>query len=175
MIAELKRILAVIPVNPEFHYIDEGNPNAFALPTSDLPGTKGTVLLGLKLINSLLQEQPDGGAAIAGVCAHECAHIYQYTTEFYDRLSGSGPILLELHADLIAGFYMGKRADVNADRVRSFSRALFERSGYDYTNPNYHGSPGQRLVAVEKGYFYARQGLSLQDATTRGETYVKNL
>ena len=36
VINELKRILAVIPVDPQFQYIQEDQPNAFAMRTSDV-------------------------------------------------------------------------------------------------------------------------------------------
>jgi hypothetical protein len=177
VIRELKKIMTIIPVNPEFHYIEENAPNAFAIPTSDVLGTKGTVLLGLKLLNSLLNENSDGAAAIAGICAHECAHIHQYfdISELYNRLLSVGVIAVELHADLIAGYYMGKRGDADANRVRSFSLALYSRTDYYYTDPNFHGAPGQRLAAVDTGYLWAKQGVPLDQACIRGEPYVKNL
>jgi hypothetical protein len=174
VIRELKKIVGIIPINPQFQYIQEDLPNAFALRTSDVLGTKGTVLLGLKLLNSLLDDD-DGGGAIAGICAHECAHIYQYFNAFYDHLSPLGGIAVELHADLLAGYYMGKRGDADASRVRSFSMELFKRSGYDFTDPSFHGSPGERSAAVDRGYYYATQGLSFPDACTKGEAYVKSL
>src|SRR5258708_6591979 len=111
LIAELKKILEVIPVNPGFQFIEEENPNAFAIKSSLISGTNGTVLIGLKLLNVLLQEG-QGGVSVAGICAHECGHIYQYFSEFYDRLYGSNILYLELHADCLAGFYMGKRTEV---------------------------------------------------------------
>jgi hypothetical protein len=172
VIGELKKIVGIIPVNPQFQYIQEDTPNAFAIPTSEVLGTKGTVLLGLKLLNSLLNDN-DGGAAIAGICAHECGHIYQYFNAIYDHLSPSGTIAVELHADLIAGYYMGKRGDANSNRVRAFSEALFKRADYGFGDPNFHGSPGERLAAVDRGYYWATQGSSLAEVCAKGESYVK--
>jgi Zn-dependent protease with chaperone function len=140
VIGELQRIITIIPVNPEFHYIDENVPNAYALPSSDalaMGRTHGTVLLGIKLFNSLLKEN-DGAAAIAGICAHECAHIYQYFSEFYNRLSLVNSVVVELHADFMAGYYLGKRGDTSDERVRSFSLTLFSRTDYAYTDPTFH-------------------------------------
>jgi hypothetical protein len=175
VIEEIKKIVAIFPVNPELHYIDEDPPNSFALPTSDVLGTKGTVLLGLKLFTSLLNES-DGAAAIAGVCAHECGHIQQFFSDSYNHLSPLGTMAIELHADLLAGYYMGRREDhPDPNRVKSFSQMLFTRSGYGFTDPNYHGSPGQRAAAVDKGYFWALDGVTFAAASTRGETWVKNL
>lgn len=175
VINELKKIFAVMPINPQCQYIEEDVPNAFALPTSEVLGTKGTVLLGLKLLNSLLGES-GGGAAIAGICAHECGHIQQYFSESYNRLSPLGVIAVELHADLIAGFYMGKRGDVDVSTVRSFETMLFNKTGYAYTDPNFHGFPEQRLVSVFTGYHWAAdKKMSFTDACAKGEGFIKTL
>jgi hypothetical protein len=176
VIFELKKILGIIPVNPAFQYVQEDQPNAFAMRTSDVLGTNGTVLIGLKLLNSLLQDETGGGAAaIAGICAHEVGHIYQYFNDYFDHISPLGTTAVELHADLIAGYYMGRRGDATSDQVHYFSQALFNRTGYDFTDPSFHGSPGERIAAVDKGYFWAKQGVSLPDACTRGEAYVRSL
>jgi hypothetical protein len=178
VILELKKILVVIPVNPEFQYIQEDLPNAFAMRTSDVLGTKGSVLLGLKLMNSLLEDDKAGkaaGGAIAGICAHEVGHIYQFFNDHYDHMSPLGTIAVELHADLIAGYYMGRRGDATPDQVNVFSLALFNRTGFDFTDPSFHGTPGERIAAVDKGYILAKQGMSLPDACTRGEAYIKSL
>jgi hypothetical protein len=174
LIAELKRILETIPVNPGFQFIEEDNPNAFALKASLISGTNGTVLIGLKLLNVLFQES-QGGVSVAGVCAHECGHIYQYFSEFYDRLNGSSKIYLELHADCLAGFYMGKRKDTTADQIKLFTKTLVSFGGYDYGNEKFHGSPGQRAAAMEHGYMLAGKGVSFDDAAADGESYVKRL
>jgi hypothetical protein len=175
VLRELQKILAIIPVNPAFHYIEENPPgNAFAIPTSDVLGTKGTVLLGLKLLNSLLDGN-DGGGAIAGICAHECGHIYQYFSDWFNRLSPAGTIAVELHADLIAGYYMGRRGDADHQRVMSFSWALFSRAGFDYTDPNFHGDPGERAAAVMRGYMWANQNVGLAETCARGADYITNL
>jgi hypothetical protein len=175
VINELKKITAIMPINPQCQYIDEDVPNSFALPTSEVLGTKGTVLLGLKLLKSLLSET-DGAAAIAGICAHECGHIRQYFSESYNHLSPLGVVAIELHADLIAGYYMGKRGDVDVSRVRSFETMLFNKTGYAYTDPNFHGFPEQRLVSVQTGYHWAAdKKMSFEDACTKGEAFIKSL
>lgn len=180
VINELHRLVTVIPVNPEFQYIDEAPPNAFAIPTSDVLGTKGTVLLGMNLLKSLLNDD-QGGGAIAGICAHECGHIYQYYNGFYDRLSKISIIAVELHADFIAGYYMGRRGStgdasaITQQKLQAFSHALLERTGYGYADPSFHGFPGDRIAAVDRGYFYATQGLSLMEACTKGEEFCKQL
>jgi hypothetical protein len=99
LIAELKRIVRILTVNPGFKYINEMN--AYVLLETIVEGTEGTVILGLPLIKSLL-EKADGGAGVAGVCAHECAHIYQWRNKLDDKLGRSTSVMpRELHADFL--------------------------------------------------------------------------
>jgi hypothetical protein len=174
LIAELKRILETFQVNPGFQFIQEESPNAFAIRASLIPGTNGTVLIGLKLLNLLLQDA-QGGVSVAGVCAHECGHIYQYFSDSYDRLSGSSTVYLELHADLLAGYYMGKRKDLTDNQIKLFEQTLIRYSRYDYGDPKFHGGGGQRAAAVDRGYRLACEGASFLQAASDGELYVKKL
>jgi hypothetical protein len=171
-IAELKRIIQIIPVNPGFQFIEERSPNAAALRKTLVPGTTGTVLIGLKLVNLLMQRQ-DGGVSIAGVCAHECGHIYQYFSGIFDELHNT--LIAELHADFIAGYYMGKRKDVAPDQVKLFAETLLQFGTYDYGNPRFHGDSGQRTAAMTCGYRTAVAGSNFEDAITIGKSYVRQL
>src|SRR5262245_45586344 len=59
VIAELKRILNVIPIDPGFKYVRANN--AAATPESIVGGTKGTVLIGLEFVSELVKQDDDGG------------------------------------------------------------------------------------------------------------------
>jgi hypothetical protein len=174
LVAELGRIKGIIPVNPGFQYIEENSPNAYAISETLIPGTKGTVLLGLKLVSFFMKSQ-NGGASVAGVCAHECGHIYQYFSSYAERFAtdNNGRILRELHADFIAGYYMGRRKEYTANHVKLFSRTLFDVGTYDFANPQYHGSPALRATSMEAGYHQAATGVTFADATAKGEAYVR--
>jgi hypothetical protein len=177
LIVELGRITKIIPVNPGFQYVEEPSANAFAIPQALIPGTTGTVLIGLKLV-SLFMQTKNGGATIAGVCAHECGHIYQYFSEYEEHFESSGKkgyILRELHADFIAGYYMGKRKNYTADQVKLFSRTLFDLGNYDFANPDFHGSPALRATSMEAGYHLAVTDVAFRDAVAIGEAYVRNI
>jgi hypothetical protein len=176
LIAELRRITTIIPVHPGFQYIEERSPNAFATPQTIIPGTSGTVLIGLKLVTSFLQTT-NGGAVVAGVCAHECGHIYQFFSEYNEHFENSNNklVLRELHADFIAGYYMGKRREYTADNVRLFTQTLIQFGTYDFADPKYHGSPAIRAAAMEGGYHMAITGDTFGDAVAKGENYVRRL
>ncbi len=96
----------MIPADPGFKYVKSNN--AAATNESIVVGTKGTVFIGLDFVNNLVK-QDEGGISVAGVLAHECAHIFQYFSTYRDSLKGPTGRLFELHADLLAGYYMAKK------------------------------------------------------------------
>src|ERR1043166_4479308 len=53
LIEELKRIVNVLQINPGFQYVD--GDNAYALRKTLIVGTKGTVILGVRLIRKLVE------------------------------------------------------------------------------------------------------------------------
>jgi hypothetical protein len=173
MIAELKRIVQVLEINPGFKYDD--SMNAWATMETIVPDTKGTVILGLPLMRKLM-EDTDGGVGVAGVCAHECGHIYQFQNGLVQKLNKGGAVIfLELHADFIGGYYMGRRKEFTADRIAKFSAVLYGMGDYLYKDPLTHGSPGQRSAAAEKGYRLALEGNTIAKAAEIGISYVMNL
>lgn len=174
VIAELRNILAVIPVNPGFQYVEDDN--AFARDDTWVPGTKGTVLIGLALTRNLLKPA-GGGVSVACILAHECSHIYQFFSkdQFYDRLSGPTQRLQELHADVLAGFYMEKRLGPAIGTLRAVQKTMIDFGSYTSSDPADHGTPGQRNAAIDKGFVLAAKGTKFEDAAREGEAYVVRL
>jgi len=172
LIAELKSILRVIPVNPGFKYVKDDN--AFSRDDTIVSGTKGTVLIGLKLVKELLKPNA-GGVSVACVLAHECSHIYQFFSEhqYYDRLDGPTQRLRELHADLLAGYYMAKRNGSAQETLRVVQKTMIDFGAYNGLDPKDHGTPGQRNASLDKGYSLAN--LTFENAAREGETYVRGL
>jgi hypothetical protein len=180
LIIELKRICQVFDINPGFKYVNVMN--AYAMPGKVIvKGTNGSVYLGLPLVKKLL-EKDDGGAAVAGVCAHECGHIFQYKKRLFvdqDRVDigsmESNFLAMELHADFLAGYYMGRRGALVNNQIKAFSSAVYEFGSYNFDNNLTHGTPGQRAAAVDKGYRTAVDGRSVDDAAIFGLMYVRQL
>jgi hypothetical protein len=174
LIVELKRILEVIPVNPGFKYVSDDN--AFSRDDSVVGGTAGTVLIGLKLVKGLLKAN-EGGVAVACVLAHECGHIFQFFSQnqYFDRLNAPTQRLRELHADLLAGYYMAKRMRPTSDALRIVEKAMIDFGSYNNSDPKDHGTPGQRSAALDKGYLLSLNGASFEDAAIEGEKYVRVL
>jgi len=171
VIAELKKILKVLPINPGFNFIDDTSPNAFAIPASVIPGTQRTVYFGLKLLSSEIAEW--GGVALAGLFAHECAHIFQFQNDYSEMLGGTTQQFVELHADYIAGFYFGKRRSVSKQHVEAFASSLFSKGDYDFNNPTHHGTPQERVAAMRRGYESGVSGIDLMIASRQVADLLK--
>ena len=174
VIAELRNILNVIPVNPGFQYVNDDN--AYSRDDAWVTGTNGTVLIGLKLVRELLK--PDaGGLTVACVLAHECGHIFQFFSndQFYERLSGPTQRLRELHADVLAGYYMAKRIGAAPSSLRVVQKAMIDFGNYNSSDPKDHGTPGQRNAALDKGFVLAAGGTTFENAAREGEAYVRVL
>jgi hypothetical protein len=172
LIDELKLILKVVPVNPGFQYVKARN--AAASDDSIIRDTKGTVWIGLDFVKELVKPA-DGGVSVAGVLAHECSHIYQFFSPYYDRLMGPTHRLLELHADLLAGYYMGRKVGTSTTRLRVLQQALLQFGDFNHQDPRDHGTPGQRVAALDKGYEFSLSGKSFETAASEGEDYVRHL
>lgn len=175
LIAELRRMLAIFPIDPGFKYINDIQPNAFAAQESRVSGTSGTVYIGLNLINSEFRRSNSGGVAVAGICAHECGHIYQYATGWISRLSSNTARLVELHADFLAGFYFGRDGARSNDSITSFADSLFSRGDYNFNDPSHHGTPNQRVSAMRAGYSVGLTNVSITTAAERGAEVVRSL
>lgn len=175
LIAELRNIISVIPVGPGFKYIKDPSPNAYATSETHVPGTQGTVLLGMNLIKEEIQASSYGGVAVAGICAHECGHIFQFFSDYSDKLKGETAKLIELHADFIAGYYMGRRRQFSSDRIAVFARSLFAKGDYSYNDPDHHGTPEQRFDALKRGYEVGLANTPFERAVQDGVNEVRRL
>lgn len=141
-------------------YDDTGAPNAVALPLTAFPGTSGTVLFGKTLMATGLGLADVDQLLVVSVCAHEFGHVLQNTTSFRGRLmSGQTTVRsLELHADFLAGFYLAIRGTAYRPRQLVDLGKSWERLGdSNYTNPQHHGAPLERIRAIEQGYRLGRE------------------
>lgn len=147
--AERSILNSAFLVSPDFSFYDDsGAPNAMAT-TANLVGSSpyGTVIFGRSLLASELG-QTWWGAAVAGISAHEWAHIAQFASGL------SGPVYaMELHADYLAGWYLGRKALAGTHVViAGLGNSLFSKGSFDFNNPDWHGTPQQRVNAMIAGY-----------------------
>lgn len=174
----LADLAAKFKVRPGFGYFDDrGSPNALALPDSRLSDSEGTVLFGREMLANYLKT-PNGDMFIMGICAHEFAHIVQFSSGFYDRLSKGQRTkkLVELHADFLSGYYIGLRKISYAPaELVSLGRSWESIGDSSYTDPQHHGTSEERLQAVEQGYRFARERpeFGIKAACEVGARYLK--
>jgi len=172
LIAEVKKVDRTFGINPGYRYLrDDGAPNAYATSETVVPGTSGTILFGLTLLSQELKTSY-GGAAVAGIAAHEGAHIFQYQSALNRRLDAPTDKLRELHADYLAGFYFSATGRTETSLV-VFAESLFAKGDYLYNSPRHHGTPQARVAAMRSGYGAGRTGSNLTSAAEKGVIYVQ--
>jgi len=151
-------------------YNDAESPNACAIScTPDLAlceDADGIVAYGYTMLLSKLWRSDQGGYAVVGVLAHEFAHVLQYV-----RGNNLPTKLKELHADFLAGYYLGRK-QLMSGAVERFARALFEMGDFDFWNPNHHGTPQERVQAMSAGYIAGKSGASIHEAYKLGIEHV---
>jgi hypothetical protein len=180
LIQELKVIEQVIPgINPGFQFVKAHN--AFTTAETIIRGTQGTVWIGIDFVRNLAESKTtntDGGIAVAGVLAHECAHVFQLASSdlLKDLLRGqANAVLAELHADFLAGYYLAKKRNVTPEKLTIMQKVFVYQGAYDRRDPYYHGTPGLRGAAMDTGYFAAQDGRAFVEASIIGAKYVRGL
>jgi hypothetical protein len=145
---EQARLRAEFRVNPTVYiYDDHGRPNALASSRSSRYGRTGTIYFGRTLMVRELYQGPYRVTAVVGIMAHEYSHILQMIR---GDARGNRIVLLELHADCMAGWYLRRTRGANLD-IQPFARSLFDKGDYAYWNRNHHGTPRQRMFAMAAG------------------------
>jgi hypothetical protein len=145
----LNHLDSLFGVNPAFFiFNDQDSPNAFATPKRFDPRYgDGSVVFGYQLFNSEIQQTGRDNFTIATIMAHEFAHILQF------KLGEELPTKLsELEADYMAGWYLGSVSGTwlgvsSSQALRSF----FSKGDYSFNSPAHHGTPDERLHAVQAG------------------------
>jgi hypothetical protein len=180
LIEELKVIEQIIPgINPGFQFVTAHN--AFTTAETVIRGTQGTVWIGIEFVRNLADPSNNGvngGISVAGVLAHECAHVFQLASSDLLKILMKGQtsaVLCELHADFLAGYYLARKRNVTPESLTAMQRVFVYQGAYDRADPNYHGTPGLRGAAMDTGYFAAKDGKSFAEASEIGARYVRGL
>lgn len=173
----LVKLSALFGQRPGFGFVDDwGAPNAYATDETLVPGTWGTVLYGTNLFRQTLAAYDDGGMAVMCIVAHEFGHIAQYAYGLDRRLLQGQPTVrrVELHADYLAGWYLGRRKAEQPDLVLwAAGDMLFRIGDYAFNDWNHHGTPDQRVAAAEAGFALAADGqAAFEPAFERGVEWV---
>ena len=143
---------------------DSGSPNALASCGSNIGDFDGTVRFGRNLLVNELYNSNKGEIAIAGILAHEIAHVTQ--CKFMSPLQAQ---YRELQADFLAGYYLGTRGDISYERLKRFYISLYEKG--DWSDPTHHGTPVQRVNAMLSGFEVSN--LNFKDAYIKSLEYIR--
>jgi hypothetical protein len=162
--AEKKYLEKIFAVKVKMKILDDSDaPNAYATKDSDNPlSFDGSVYLGISLIAEELKAE-NGLASVNGIMAHEFAHILQ--EKLNCTLEGSKR---ELHADFLAGFYMGQRGTYTNAEISAFGMSIYSKGEGEIWSPSHHGTPQQRLQSLLAGYHTSTLTDSPSDAYQAG-------
>lgn len=79
-----------------------------------------------------------------------------------------------MHADFIAGYYLGKNFDYSSDEISALVNEFNELGDYNFYDFNHHGTGHERACAFGEGYDYAKTPQStLKGAISLGWNYVE--
>jgi hypothetical protein len=120
------------------------------------------VAFGVPLLDSI--QGSDFDLKVTCIVAHEVAHIFQSEDGYFDLAQTDATVRRnELMADHFAGCCLalivngGRRIDRgklyrSKNSVQSAFQLMFSRGDNNFTDPNHHGTPSERLDAVDWGY-----------------------
>jgi len=155
-------------VVPSLFLLDDQNkPNAYAsryVSAGNYPD--GTIYFGIALLTDELYDSSKGPTAMAGILAHEFAHILQYKRGA-TRLTKED----ELHADYLAGWYLGRKDRIKRQRIERFAKSVYEKGDKYFWAPQSHGKPEERVAAVLAGFGSADSDLN--DAYKKGQRLIR--
>jgi hypothetical protein len=148
-------------VNCDFRiYNDQQTSGAKTYCSCTSAGCNSTVFVGKKL----LSEYANGFSTIDGlwgIMAHELAHVLQCQSNL--QLTGAHR---ELHADFLAGYFLGVKMKVQLTNIAAFSNELFKRGDFMFNSSQHHGTPQARVYYMSVGASLGM--LTLADAYNYG-------
>ena len=162
---------------PAFLLYSGSNHNAFATTKTELSGTQGSILYNLEFLKIHLLSTKWGGAVVSGIIAHEFAHIFQFFTDYMNRLAALHTTVKfqELHADFLSGFYMGKKHSASPIKLDDYFDAFYALGDYKFDSKDHHGTRAERYFAIKAGYNLSigNRGQSIDFAASQGEAFLK--
>lgn len=140
-VSQVKHLNGIYNLKTKACFIDDGaEPNAWSW-------SGGTVFIGRNLIQKEFEEH--GNLALLGVMAHEWAHQLQFKERMFKV---SAPVVMELQADCVAGYHLGRFANASEEEIKKFSNSLFSKGDYAFNDPSHHGTPVSRTEIMTFGY-----------------------
>lgn len=168
---ELIRLERLFNVKVDLRFLT--GTNAFASSNCNKIDCDGTISLGIDLVE-IQYKKVNGKWLIDAIMAHEIAHILQ----FKNKMNFESTVHQEIHADMLAGWCLGKLIDDQSNDYKKRSsidyilknkdiehdlRLFFGSLGdKNYFSIQHHGNFTTRLMAMHHG-IYSYNGWSLKD------------
>jgi hypothetical protein len=175
--AEMTAQSAFFNLRPAFVYYSGPDQNAYATTEITVPDTQGTIRYNLGFLKSQLQSTKWGGAVVSGIIAHEFGHIYQFYSAYADALAKLHQTVkfIELHADFISGFYMGRKHAKTPLDLKAYFDEFYSLGDYQFESKDHHGTKEERYFAIKAGYNLAlgNSNAGADFAAAQGETFLK--
>lgn len=115
-----------------------------------------------------------GNERVKAILAHEFAHALQHEAHLFDLWNGGKKI--ELHADFLAGYYMGRNGLISKDRLTAFANEFYSVGDKDFDSPDPHGTPEERRCAFLEGFKTSVDyDFNIYQAFSAGVDYIKLL
>lgn len=148
-----------------YAYDDGKSPNAFAI------SNPYSIIIGKTLMLDEFVNTENSNSIIA-IMAHEFGHIlqYKYKLNSYKGWVGKWP---ELHADFLAGWYMGKKQYIKQQEFEKIITSFWDKGDDNYFSSNHHGTPEERSFAFIKGYLSTN--LNIKEAYVYGTNFIINI
>ncbi len=165
---EYSMLTKVFQVNLDFYILDDSE-GSNAYFTSRCSGDKcdGSILLGTNLMSEEISKS-SGPESIKAIMAHEFGHALQ-------NLMGWGGIgkQKELHADFLAGYYIGLKSYIIRQNVDMFTKQFFSIGDNDFFSIYHHGTSKERACSFLEGYLCATtRNYNIYQAYNAGIDYI---
>ena len=166
--SEAQLLAQTFGVDPQIFLFDDRKwPNAYARPRA-FPPYRDTIFMGHQLLRQTVAVEEIRDVAVVLVLAHEWAHILQGSA----GLPGSLDLRhRELHADVLAGWYLGRRNLAPSSHVTRVALQTFGRLPQASFSTGTHGTPNARMAAMMLGY--ARHNWPLGQIYDLGMRFVQ--
>jgi hypothetical protein len=131
----------------------------------------GTIFIGVNLIEAEKRSTNGSLFSLPAVLAHEFAHTLQEHNRF--PLYGKWR---ELHADFMAGYFIGHRERLAPQNVSQAAQGIFDKGDYEFNSPTHHGTREERASAFLAGYLLNKlsQAPSGVAAYNAGIAYIRS-
>jgi hypothetical protein len=148
-----------------YAYDDGNSPNAFAI--SD----PYSIIIGKTLMLDEFVNTENSNSIIA-IMAHEFGHIiqYKYQLKKYNGWIGKWP---ELHADFMAGWYIGKKQYIAQQDLEKIINSFWDKGDDNYFSKDHHGTPEERSFAFIEGYL--NTSFNVKEAYLFGTNFISNI